>query len=89
MNTCFRPLRTALRPLLLLALLLLTACSKPVFQGTDLTGASFGGDFVLQDHRAKAHRLADDRGKVVALFFLAIRIVRMSAPPPWQNMRLS
>ena len=48
---------------------MLMACSKPAFQGTDLTGASFGGDFVLQDHHGKARRLADSRGKVVALFF--------------------
>ncbi|KPC53533.1 SCO family protein [Amantichitinum ursilacus] len=64
-----RRLRIFFAPLALLSLAMLAGCSRPQFQGTDLTGASFGGDFVLQDHHAKAHRLADDKGKVVALFF--------------------
>ena len=55
--------------LTLLVFSMLMACSKPVFEGTDITGASFGGDFVLQDHHGKARRLADFKGKVVALFF--------------------
>ncbi|GLS04514.1 photosynthetic protein synthase I [Chitiniphilus shinanonensis] len=53
----------------LMVLALLAACSRPAFQGSDLTGASFGGDFQLVDHTGKARLLSDYRGKVVALFF--------------------
>ncbi|UXY16786.1 SCO family protein [Chitiniphilus purpureus] len=57
-------------PLFVLSLLLLLAgCSRPAFQGSDLTGAKFGGDFQLLDHTGKARLLSDYRGKVVALFF--------------------
>ncbi|MDR3427382.1 SCO family protein [Silvimonas sp.] len=53
----------------LIALSLLTGCSKVAFEGTDITGVDFGGDFTLVDHHGKARRLADFNGKVVALFF--------------------
>ncbi|SMC24333.1 protein SCO1/2 [Andreprevotia lacus DSM 23236] len=53
--------------LLLLGLLL--GCSKASFQGTDLTGAAFGGDFQLTTHTGKQSKLSDYRGKAVALFF--------------------
>ncbi|WP_229708979.1 SCO family protein [Silvimonas iriomotensis] len=49
--------------------MLCAGCSKVAFEGTDITGANFGGDFTLVDHHGKARRLADFQGKVVALFF--------------------
>ena len=58
-----------------LALLLavsLSGCGKttsPQFKGTDITGASFGRDFALQDHNGQQRRLADFKGKAVAIFF--------------------
>jgi len=39
------------------------------FQGSDVTGSSFGRDFHLIDHTGKPRTLADFRGKVVAIFF--------------------
>ncbi|KAF0812850.1 SCO1 protein [Andreprevotia sp. IGB-42] len=50
-------------------LILLVACARPVFQGTDLTGANFGGDFQLTSHTGKPGKLSDFKGKAVALFF--------------------
>ncbi|BCL75780.1 photosynthetic protein synthase I [Jeongeupia sp. HS-3] len=63
-----------MRPIrLLLALVfavLLAACSKPdTFQGSDITGASFGGDFTLTAQDGKPRKLSDFKGKAVALFF--------------------
>lgn len=43
--------------------------SAPTFHGTDITGASFARDFNLTDHHGQQRKLADFRGKVVALFF--------------------
>lgn len=59
---------------LLLALsvaLLSLGCSQPAttFQNTDITGASFGRDFSLNDPSGKVRRLSDFKGKVVVLFF--------------------
>ena len=61
---------------LLLGLVLaatLTACepraSKPAFHATDITGATFARDFSLTDHNGQPRKLADFRGKLVALFF--------------------
>lgn len=55
------------------AALALAACQPapqaPSFQATDITGAPFGRDFSLTDHNGQARRLADFRGKVVAVFF--------------------
>jgi protein SCO1/2 len=50
---------------------LLTACSRaPVaFRNTDLTGATFGRGFELEDHHGQRRSLADFRGKVVVIFF--------------------
>lgn len=50
---------------------ILSACSpKPaVFNATDITGATFGGDFQLTDHTGQRRTLADYRGKAVLLFF--------------------
>jgi len=39
------------------------------FQGSDVTGSTFGRDFHLTDHNGKPRTLADFRGKVVAVFF--------------------
>ncbi|MDE2440448.1 MAG: SCO family protein [Betaproteobacteria bacterium] len=51
---------------------LLSACKQggpPAFRATDLTGASFGRDFALDDIAGHRRALADFRGKVVILFF--------------------
>ncbi|WP_035052749.1 SCO family protein [Andreprevotia chitinilytica] len=53
----------------LLMLALLAACSRPSFDGTDLTGVDFGGDFQLTAHTGQVRKLSDFKGKVVALFF--------------------
>ena len=52
-------------------LTLLAACSRaPVaFRNTDLTGATFGRGFELEDHHGQRRSLADFRGKVVVIFF--------------------
>lgn len=50
----------------------LAACKEPVppaFKATDLTGASFGRDFALDDPSGRRRTLADFRGKAVVLFF--------------------
>lgn len=41
----------------------------PVFQATDITGATFARDFKLTDHNGQVRTLADFKGKVVAIFF--------------------
>lgn len=65
-------MRLLLRPLLLLCLGLLAACSQPEppFLGAPLAGSSIaGGDFTLTDHNGQPRRLSDFRNKVVLLFF--------------------
>lgn len=57
-----------------LALLVtLAACepraAAPTFHATDITGATFARDFSLTDHNGQPRKLADFRGKLVALFF--------------------
>ena len=54
-----------------LCALWLAACgpAEPKFQGSDVTGVSFGRDFHLTDHNGKPRALADFRGKVVVMFF--------------------
>jgi len=42
---------------------------SPAFSGVDVTGAPWGRDFALTDHRGRPRTLADFRGKVVALTF--------------------
>jgi protein SCO1/2 len=56
---------------LVLAALALAACGPagPRFQGSDVTGSSFGHDFRLTDAAGHPRTLADFRGKVVVLFF--------------------
>lgn len=39
------------------------------FKSTDISNVDFGRDFELTDHNGKKRRLADFKGKVVALFF--------------------
>jgi protein SCO1/2 len=61
-----------LRQALAIALgaLLLGACNQQTrFQGSDVAGASIGGDFHLIDHTGKPRTLVDFRGKVVVIFF--------------------
>lgn len=62
------------RWLWLLLCLGLIACGKqetqePRFIGTDISGAQFGNPLALTDHHGNARKLADFKGKVVALFF--------------------
>ncbi|MDE2360837.1 MAG: SCO family protein [Betaproteobacteria bacterium] len=63
------PLRR--RTLAALATALLAACSpsSPKFDASDITGASFGRDFSLEDPIGATRTLADFRGKAVVLFF--------------------
>ncbi|MDP2808854.1 MAG: SCO family protein [Rhodocyclaceae bacterium] len=50
--------------------ILLAACSDPPrFHSTDISGADWGKDFALTDHRGQPRRMADFRGKAVVLFF--------------------
>jgi protein SCO1/2 len=55
----------------LLLAVTVAACgpASPKFQGSDVTGATFGRDFSLIDHHGKARTLADFRGKAVVVFF--------------------
>jgi protein SCO1/2 len=57
--------------LLLLALLMaaVTGCAPEAFIGSDVSGASYGRDFRLQDHTGRERTMADYRGKAVVLFF--------------------
>jgi len=43
--------------------------ASPKFEGSDVTGASFGRDFKLTDPEGRQRTLADYRGKVVVIFF--------------------
>lgn len=63
------PLRR--RTLAALATAVLAACSppSPTLDASDITGASFGRDFSLEDPKGAARTLADFRGKAVVLFF--------------------
>lgn len=49
----------------------LLACNRaPVtFQGTDLTGATFGRRLTLTDHRGQQRSLGDFAGKAIVVFF--------------------
>ena len=55
--------------IVLLALLAGCGAAGPQFQASDITGSSFGRDFELMAPDGKPRRLADFRGKAVALFF--------------------
>lgn len=55
-----------------LAVFALAGCQPappPMFQATDITGATFARDFKLTDHNGAVRTLADFKGKVVAVFF--------------------
>lgn len=56
-----------------LAVFTLAGCQPapppPVFQATDITGASFARGFRLTDHNGQVRTLADFKGKAVAVFF--------------------
>ena len=49
----------------------LAACgsSEPSFKNVDVTGADFGKDFSLTDHKGRHASLADFRGNAVVMFF--------------------
>ena len=49
----------------------IAACgpASPKFQGSDVTGGTFGRDFRLTDPEGRQRTLADFRGKVVVMFF--------------------
>lgn len=58
----------------LLLCLGLLSCGKPdvqepSFAGTDISGAQFGNPLALTDHHGTPRKLADFKGKAVALFF--------------------
>lgn len=58
------------RILLLLAAVLLAACSPPAkFNATELSGIDWGKDFALTDHNGTPRRLADFKGRAVLVFF--------------------
>ncbi len=42
---------------------------RPAFHGIDVTGADFGKDFELTDHRGRLRRLEDFKGRLLVLFF--------------------
>lgn len=55
--------------ILICAILLLSACSRPNFQGADISGGPIGGSFTLSDHHGKLRHSEEFKGKVVVLFF--------------------
>ena len=65
--------QTLYRYLWLLALALAAAgcdrAAKPVFHGSDITGANFGLSLALTDHNGRAVTLDTFKGKLVVLFF--------------------
>jgi protein SCO1/2 len=64
------PRSTALLALLaVLACLGLACCSKPEFNGIDISGADYARDFALTDTSGVRRTLADYRDKVVVIFF--------------------
>jgi protein SCO1/2 len=56
---------------ILIACAPLAACAPegPKFKSSDVTGATFGRDFQLNDATGKPRTLADFRGKAVVIFF--------------------
>lgn len=57
------------RRAVLLVAVALAACSKPSFNGIDLTGATYAQGFELTDPEGQVRKLSDFRGKVVVVFF--------------------
>ena len=64
-----RPMRRLLAFCFAFALLAGCAPEGPKFQASDVTGATFGRDFALNDASGKPRTLADYRGKAVVIFF--------------------
>jgi protein SCO1 len=62
-------LATALVAVLLAAGIAGCGPASPKFEGSDVTGGSFGRDFKLTDPEGRQRTLADFRGKVVVMFF--------------------
>jgi protein SCO1 len=64
-------MRALARTLLLLLVAVAAGCggSAPRFQLTDVTGADFGKELNLTDHRGEPRTLEHFRGKVVVVFF--------------------
>jgi protein SCO1 len=56
-------------PVLLAASVAACGPPAPKFEGSDVTGGSFGRDFKLTDPDGRQRALADFRGKVVVMFF--------------------
>ncbi len=55
---------------LLFAVFLLAACSKPSFKNVDITGSkSFRSNFALLDPNGQVKTMADFKGKAVLIFF--------------------
>jgi protein SCO1 len=69
--TMSSPVNVRRRCLLALASLALAGCGAggPKFEASDVTGASFGHDFALEDPDGRQRTLADFRGKAVVVFF--------------------
>lgn len=66
------PIRRNCLGVALLCAWALAGCGGPAvpkFQGSDVTGSSFGRDFKLTDPGGAQRTLADFRGKVVVMFF--------------------
>lgn len=55
--------------LTLFVCLVISACTKPAFQGSDITDGPIGGSFSLTDHHGKLRNSDEFKGKVVAVFF--------------------
>jgi len=55
--------------LLFITCISLLACSRPVFQGADISNGPIGGPFTLTDHHGKLRHSDEFKGKVVVLFF--------------------
>ena len=47
----------------------LSGCRDKVFTAIDITGAEFGKDFKLTDHKGHTRTLADFKGNAVVMFF--------------------
>lgn len=52
-----------------LAFMVMACSEEPRWHGVDVSGANYGLDWQIVDHRGQPRRLADFRGKVVTLFF--------------------
>lgn len=62
-------LQTSLGALAAFAVCGLTACSKPVFHGVDITGVQYAAKLSLPDVDGRVRTLNEFKGKVVVVFF--------------------